>query len=134
MKCTVFKASTCLHTRYRCPKKTSAEAEITNRPFAACHLRGTKLPKVALGPHQQKADIILNGNFLCLSCPSVTLRPSMAVLYHENGKLQSASFPSTKDDSSGGVLTRDQIRTCNWTILCLLNMYEIKTVGSDEIY
>ena len=57
----------------------------------------------------------------------------MAVLYHENGKLQSASFPSTKDDSSGGVLTRDQIRTCNWTILCLLNMYEIKSVGSDEV-
>ena len=54
------------------------------------------------------------------------LRPSMAVLYHENGKLQSASFPSTKDDSSGGVLTRDQIRTCNWTILWLLNMYGIK--------
>ena len=59
----------------------------------------------------------------------------MTVLYHENGKLQSASFPRTKDDhdSSEGVLTRDQIRTCNWTILCLLNMYEVKRVGSDEI-
>ena len=127
LKFTVFKASTCLHTRYRCPTEKSAEAEITNRPFAACHSRGTKPPKVALGQHQQKAEIILNGNFLSLSCPSATFRPSMAVLYNENGKLQSASFPSTKDDSSGGVLTRDQIRTCNWTILCLLNMYEIKS-------
>ena len=26
--------------------------------------------KVALGQDQQKAYIILNGNFLCLSCPS----------------------------------------------------------------
>ena len=26
--------------------------------------------KVALGQDQQKAHIILNGNFLCLSCPS----------------------------------------------------------------
>ena len=28
--------------------------------------------KVALGQDQQKAHIILNGNFLCLSCPSAT--------------------------------------------------------------
>ena len=45
-----------------------------NRPFAAFHSRGTKPPcwdaKVALGQDQQQADIILNGNFLCLSCPS----------------------------------------------------------------
>ena len=26
--------------------------------------------KIALGQDQQKAHIILNGNFLCLSCPS----------------------------------------------------------------
>ena len=47
-----------------------------NRPFAACHSRSTKSPcrdaKVALGQDQQKAYIILNGNFLCLSCPSAT--------------------------------------------------------------
>ena len=47
-----------------------------NRPFADFHLRRTKPPcwdtKVALGQDQQKAYIILNGNFLCLSCPSAT--------------------------------------------------------------
>ena len=47
-----------------------------DRPFAAFHSRGTKLPcwnaKVVLGQDQQKAHIILNGNFLCLSCPSAT--------------------------------------------------------------
>ena len=36
----------------------------TNRPFAASHSLGTK--------EQQKAYIILNGNFLCLSCPRAT--------------------------------------------------------------
>ena len=47
-----------------------------NRPFASSHSRGAKLPrwraKVALGQDKQKTYIILNGNFLCLSCPSVT--------------------------------------------------------------
>ena len=47
-----------------------------DRPFAAFHSRGAKPPcweaKVALGQDQQKAYIILNGNFLCLSCPSAT--------------------------------------------------------------
>ena len=41
---------------------------VSNRPFAACHSRGTKPPRwdanVALGQDQQKAYIILNGNFL----------------------------------------------------------------------
>ena len=45
-----------------------------HRPFAASNSRGTKPPcwrtKVALGPDKQKAYIILNGNFLCLSCPN----------------------------------------------------------------
>ena len=44
------------------------------RPFAASHSRGTKPPwwrtKVALGQDKQKAYIILNDSFLCLSCPS----------------------------------------------------------------
>ena len=48
----------------------------SNRPFAAFHALGTKPPcwnaKVSLGQDQQKAYIILNGNFLCLSCPSAT--------------------------------------------------------------
>ena len=47
-----------------------------NRPFASSHSRGAKPPswraKVALGEDKQKTYIILNGNFLCLSCPSVT--------------------------------------------------------------
>ena len=47
-----------------------------NRPFAASHSRGTKprrwRAKVALGQDKQKTYIILNGNFLCLSCPSAT--------------------------------------------------------------
>ena len=47
------------------------------RPFATSHSRGTKLPgwraKVALGQDKkQKTEIILNENFLCLSCPSAT--------------------------------------------------------------
>ena len=47
-----------------------------NRPFAASCSRGTKRPywraKVALGQDSQKPYIILNGNFICLSCPSAT--------------------------------------------------------------
>ena len=47
-----------------------------NRPFAASHSRGTKPPywraKVAQEQDKQKADIILNGNSLCLSCASAT--------------------------------------------------------------
>ena len=47
-----------------------------NGPFAASRSRGTKPPfwraKVALGQDKQKAYIILNSNFLCLSCPSAT--------------------------------------------------------------
>ena len=37
----------------------------TNRPFAASHSRGTKLPR-------WRATKGLNGNFLCLSCPRAT--------------------------------------------------------------
>ena len=43
-------------------------------------------------------------------------------------ELQRAYFPSGKDDCSRGALTRDQIRTCHWTIICLLNMYEFGNV------
>ena len=47
-----------------------------DRPFAAFHSRGAKPPcwdaNVALGQDQQQADIVLNGNFLCLSHPSAT--------------------------------------------------------------
>ena len=47
-----------------------------SRPFAASHSCGKKPPcwraKVALGQDKQKAYIILNGNFLCLSRPRAT--------------------------------------------------------------
>ena len=81
-------------------------------------------------------------SFVCLVLVRL-LRPSVAVLYHENGKLQRAYFPSRKDHSSRGVLTRDQIRTCNWTIIYLLwyvwvlecyFCWELGRVGRDEIY
>ena len=53
------------------------------------HSCGTNPPcwrgKVALGQDKKKTYIILNGNFLCLSCPSATFLSSMAVLYHVNG-------------------------------------------------
>ena len=46
-----------------------------NRPFAASHSCATRplgwRAKVALGQDKQKAYIILDGDFLCLSCPSV---------------------------------------------------------------
>ena len=58
------------------PAFSPAMKSLHYRPFAAFHSRGTKPPcwdaKVALGQDQQKAYIILNGNFLCLSCPSAT--------------------------------------------------------------
>ena len=53
-------------------KQTMTHLVVSNRPFAACHSRGTKPPcwdanvNVALGQDQQKAYIILNGNFLFL--------------------------------------------------------------------
>ena len=44
-----------------------------NRPFAASHSSGTKPPYwTPLGHGKQKASMILNGNFLRLSCPSAT--------------------------------------------------------------
>jgi len=49
---------------------------IPKRPFAASHSRGTKPPcwrvNVALGHGKQKIYMILNGYFLCLSCPCAT--------------------------------------------------------------
>ena len=65
------------------------ESNGKNRPFAASHSRGIKPPrwreKVALGQDKQKTYIIVNGNFLCFSCPGATLLSSTAVLYHVNG-------------------------------------------------
>ena len=47
-----------------------------NRPFTASHSSGTKPPCwTPLGHGKQKASIILNGNFLRLSCPSATFVP-----------------------------------------------------------
>ena len=57
-----------------------------NRPFAACHPRGTKPPywdaNVALGQDKQKLCMPMVG-----LAPVRLLRPSMVVLYHVNGKL-----------------------------------------------
>ena len=39
-----------------------------NRPFTASHSHGTK----PLTEDKQKTYIILNANFLCLSCPNAT--------------------------------------------------------------
>ena len=48
-------------------KQTMKHLVVSNRPFVACHSRGTKPPcwdaNVALGQDQQKAYIVLNGNF-----------------------------------------------------------------------
>ena len=53
--------------------------ERSNRPFVASHSRGTKPPcwraRVAVSQDKQKTYIILNVNFLCLSCPSATFAP-----------------------------------------------------------
>ena len=53
-----------------------------NKPFAGFHSRSTRLAYwdviVALGQDQQKAYIILNGNFLCLPCPSATFASQYA--------------------------------------------------------
>ena len=50
--------------------------EVVSRLVAASHSRGTKPPcwraNVALRQDKQKANIILDNNCLCLSCPSVT--------------------------------------------------------------
>ena len=69
----------CFHCKYQgvSLNKIFADAETCrNRPFAVSHSRGTKPPrwrtKVVLGQNKQKTYIILNGNFLCLSCPSAT--------------------------------------------------------------
>ena len=65
--------------------------ETCNRPFAANHSRGRKLPcwraKVTLGHGKQMTYMIVNhGYFLCLSCPSASeVLSSTVVLYHVNG-------------------------------------------------
>ena len=71
------------------PDLGSYTTSVKNRPFAAGHSRGTKPPcwraNVALGQDKQKTYIILNGNFLRLSCPSarkknaVSLSPSLRI-------------------------------------------------------
>ena len=79
-------------------KRLIVEQSQRNRPFAAFHSRGTKPPcwdaKVALGQDQQRAYMILHGNFLqlflCLSCSSATFTFQYAVLYNVNGNLQRA--------------------------------------------
>ena len=56
--------------------------EVVTQIVPLFHSRGTKQAhwdaKVALGQDQQKTHIILNGNFLCLSCPSATFASQYA--------------------------------------------------------
>ena len=53
-----------------------SRSHLGDRLFAASHSRGTKprcsRTKVVLGQDQQKTHVILDDNFLCLSCPSAT--------------------------------------------------------------
>ena len=55
-----------------------SKKRLRGRLLPASHSRGAKLPcwraKVALGQLKtnKRHTLILNGNFLCLSCPSVT--------------------------------------------------------------
>ena len=73
-------------------------SETCKRPFAANHSRGRKLPcwraKVTLGHGKQMTYMIVNGYFLCLSCPSASeVLSSTVVLYHVNGQLQRVYLP-----------------------------------------
>ena len=58
------------------PGSVLCRIALWDRPFAARHSRGTKplrwRAKVALEQDKQKTYITLNGDFLCLSCPSAT--------------------------------------------------------------
>ena len=47
--------------------------------------RHARQQKSHFGQDKQKTYIILNGNFLCLSCPIVILLSSTVVWYHMNG-------------------------------------------------
>ena len=65
-------------------------SETCKRPFAANHSRDRKLlcwrAKVTLGHGKQMTNMIVNGYFLCLSCPSASeVLSSTVVLYHVNG-------------------------------------------------
>ena len=59
-----------------------------NRPFAASHSRDTK-SKSRTGQDKQKTSIILNCNFLCLSCPSATFA-------HQHGGFVSREWLAAK--------------------------------------
>ena len=56
-----------------------SRSHLGDRLFVASHSRGTKPPcwrtKVALGQDQQETHVIVDDNFLCLSCPSATFAP-----------------------------------------------------------
>ena len=65
-------------------KSFCSEFSLQIKPFAASHSPPCWRAKVALGQDKQKADIVLNGDFLCL-IPVRLLLSSMAVLYHVNG-------------------------------------------------
>ena len=53
-------------------KSFCSEFSLQIKPFADSHSLPCWRAKVALGQDKQKANIILNGIFLCLSRPSAT--------------------------------------------------------------
>ena len=53
-------------------KSFCSEFSLPIKPFAASHSPPCWRAKVALGQDKQKANIVLNGDFLCLSHPSLT--------------------------------------------------------------
>ena len=65
-------------------KSFCSEFSLQIKPFADSHSPLCWRAKVALGQDKQKANIILNGIFLCLSRPSATCTLGR-VLYHVNG-------------------------------------------------
>ena len=94
-------------------------------PFAASYSwsRGTKppswRPKVALGQDKQKAYIILNSSFLCLSCPSITFCSPVR------------RFCTTWMAScTGPIKVESLILYWNWTlILCTLHYFFSTRIG-----
>ena len=85
----------CKHTHLRLNLHVLFIAsQSADRPFAAWHSSGTKPPcwdtKVTVGQDQQKAYMILTGNFLFLSCPSVTFASQQGGFVPREWKLQRA--------------------------------------------
>ena len=102
------------------------------RPFATNHSRGTKPPswraKVALA----KIGIILNGSFLCLSCPSATF-----ALQH--GGFVTGEWLAAKRLFSGVVNSYDtywddNTRSNCWSFIMLPTSWRPKSVTLVNVF